>query len=110
MLLRHTPKVYHEDALGTEQVPRMFEYDPNKSTSNLCKHGVDFEQAQRLWDDPKAVEVCLPYEEEPRWAVFGIMDGKHWTAVVTHRGDKVRIISVRRSRKNEEEFYDAQAD
>ena len=109
MLLRYTPKVYHGDAEHTDDVVREFEYDPDKSAVNLRKHGVDFEQAKRLWDDPRAVEVRLPYEDEPRWAVFGMMGGKHWTAVVTYRGLATRIISVRRSRKNEEEFYDAQA-
>lgn len=110
MLLRYTPKIYYGDASDTERIRRTFEYDPDKSMANLRKHGVDFERAKRLWDDPKAVEVRLPYEEELRWAVFGIMDGKHWTAIVTYRGLATRIISVRRSRKNEEEFYDAQAD
>ena len=108
-LLRYIPGVYSKDAAHTEPRFFEFEYDPDKSTANLAKHGVDFEQAQRLWEDPRAVEVRLPYEEEPRWAVFGMTDGKHWTAVITYRSGGIRLISVRRSRANEEEYYDAQA-
>ena len=83
-----------------------FEYDPNKSASNKVKHGVDFEEAQELWNDPFALEIKTTYVAEERWAVIGIMDNRHWTAIVTHRNEKIRIISVRRSHKNEEVLYD----
>ena len=85
-----------------------FEYDPNKSKTNKLKHGIDFEEAQEIWND---VHVVVPlgnkYGEE-RLAVFGMIDLKHWTAIITYRGDSTRLISVRRSRKNEEEYYDRQ--
>ena len=70
-----------------------FEYDPAKSAKNLAKHGIDFEQAQRMRD--------------------GVIDGKHWTAIVTYRGehkDIVRIISVRHSRDYEEDTYEQHKD
>ncbi|WEV66148.1 BrnT family toxin [Bifidobacterium sp. ESL0764] len=83
-----------------------FEYDPDKSSRNLVKHGVDFEQAQVLWDDPDFIEVRLAYTDEPRWAIVGMMRGKHWTAIITYRKDRTRIISVRRSHPKEERIYE----
>lgn len=83
-----------------------FEYDPEKSAKNLAKHGVDFEQAQEIWDDPDLIEIRLAYEDEPRWAVIGMMAGKHWTGIITYRGDSVRIISIRRSHPKEEKAYE----
>lgn len=105
MLLRYTPKVYHGDAKHTDDVVRGFEYDPDESAVNLRKHGVDFEQAKRLWDDPRALRIPLSYEGEERYLVTGVMDGKHWTAICTDRGTRVRIISCRRAHKKEEEAY-----
>lgn len=83
-----------------------FEYDRAKSESNKAKHGVDFEQAKALWDDPRALSVPLLYVDEPRYVVIGMMGGKHWSAICTDRGTKVRIISCRRSHKKEEEAYE----
>lgn len=82
-----------------------FEYDPMKSASNKVKHGIDFEEAQRLWDGP-VVRAPSPgnYGEE-RYTVFGVIDEKNWTAVVTYRGGNIRIISIRRSRKQEVRYY-----
>lgn len=84
----------------------MFEYDPSKSASNLEKHGIDFEKAQELWADEDALRLEAPYEGEERFILIGMIDGKHWTAVATYRGKRVRIISVRRSRKQEVARYD----
>ncbi|MCO6559311.1 MAG: BrnT family toxin [Bifidobacterium sp.] len=83
-----------------------FEYDPNKSSSNRDKHGIDFEDAQVLWDDPDLIEVRLMYADEPRWAVIGMIGDKHWTGIITYRGDNTRIISVRRSHSKEEKLYE----
>lgn len=58
-----------------------FEYDPAKSAKNLAKHGVDFEQAQELWDDPDLLSVRTVFPDEERWLSIGVMRGKHWTAV-----------------------------
>ena len=44
---------------------------------------------------------------EERQAVFGLINGKHWTAIITMRENATRIISVRRSRKKEEDYYDS---
>ncbi|MGH3518565.1 MAG: BrnT family toxin [Haloechinothrix sp.] len=83
-----------------------FEYDPNKSTANREKHGIDFGEAQRLWLDSLRVEVPARTVDEPRLLVIGQIDGKHWSAVVTFRESKVRIISVRRSRQEEVAIYE----
>ena len=83
-----------------------FEYDPAKSASNLSKHGIDFEGAQALWDDPWMLEAPAKTEDEPRVLSIGKIEGKHWAAVWTPRGDAVRIISVRRARKEEIRYYE----
>lgn len=83
----------------------MFVFDLEKSKRNRSKHGIDFMQAQELWDDPYMVEWPVRSTEESRRAVTGIARGKLWTAIVTKRGEAVRIISVRRARKNEAEIY-----
>ena len=83
-----------------------FEFDLKKSISNKDKHGIDFEEAQALWNDPHLLEIEARASDEPRFLMIGIIDGKHWSAVVTYREDKIRIISVRRSRKEEVELYE----
>ncbi|MBW3093363.1 BrnT family toxin [Bifidobacterium sp. 82T10] len=85
-----------------------FEYDNAKSTHNLAKHGIDFDEAQRLWDGSKTVMLRSNNSgnDAARYLVLGMIDDKHWTAVITMRGERIRIISVRRSRKNEEAIYD----
>jgi uncharacterized protein len=83
-----------------------FAFDPQKSSANLAKHGIDFIEAQRLWEDPDLLEIPARTEDEPRWLVIGQIDTKHWSAVVTSRGDAIRIISVRRSRDDEVALYE----
>jgi uncharacterized DUF497 family protein len=83
-----------------------FEYDPNKSTSNKVKHGIDFDEAQKLWLDPHALMAPVNRVGEPRLLVVAEYDGRIWTAVVTHRGAAVRIISVRRARDEEVKVYE----
>ena len=83
-----------------------FEFDPIKSASNKAKHGIDFVEAQAFWQDDCLVEAPVPSEVEPRFLAIGRLDGKSWTAVFTLRGEAVRIISVRRARKEEVAFYE----
>jgi uncharacterized DUF497 family protein len=83
-----------------------FEFDRSKSRANADKHGIDFVQAQALWQDPSRIEVPARTVDEPRWLVIGQIDGKHWSAVVTSRQDNIRIISVRRSRHEEVAIYE----
>ena len=83
-----------------------FEFDENKSRSNKTKHGINFYESRKLWDDPNYITFPLPYVEEDRHAVIAKLEGKIWTAIVTYRGANIRIISVRRARKNEREVYE----
>ncbi|MDA3897317.1 MAG: BrnT family toxin [Desulfobacteraceae bacterium] len=82
-----------------------FEYDPNKSESNRQKHGIDFEEAQALWLDAYRLEIQAKSDDEPRFALISELYKKLWTAFYTIRENRVRIISVRRSRKDEKELY-----
>jgi len=84
-----------------------FEFDEVKSRANHVKHGIDFRDAQRLWEDPNGLEVATRFLSEPRSIFIGVLDGKHWTAVFTYRGERVRLISVRRSRQQEISLYES---
>jgi uncharacterized DUF497 family protein len=87
---------------------RLFEFDAAKSVANLAKHGIDFTAAQKLWEDENQVEFVARTADEPRLFVVGVVDNKHWTAVITYRSDCIRIISVRRSRWKEVAIYESQ--
>lgn len=84
-----------------------FEFDPGKSLRNKKKHGIDFHEAQALWDDPEIIEIPVKIIDEPRYLVIGKIAGKHWSGVITYRNNNLRIISVRRSRKEEVEIYES---
>jgi Uncharacterized protein conserved in bacteria len=84
-----------------------FEFDENKSRLNATKHGIDFQTAQGLWDDPYLIEIPAKTSDEPRYVVIGMLNGKYWSGVITHRGNNIRIISVRRSRKAEVSLYES---
>ena len=83
-----------------------FTYDLHKSRKNMAKHGIDFVQAQRLWDDPNRQEVPARKIDEERSMVIGRIEDKVWTAIITYRDDVIRIISVRSARKEEIERYE----
>ncbi|MBI2908515.1 MAG: BrnT family toxin [Chloroflexi bacterium] len=84
-----------------------FEFDPQKSESNNQKHGIDFREAQHLWDDPEFIEIPARVSDEPRFLIIGRISGKHWSAIVTYRAEKIRIISVRSSRREEIYVYES---
>ena len=81
-----------------------FEFNPLKSEKNRIKHGIDFVRAQELWEGPIA-GFETPHLDEVRELVIGKIGTEFWTAVVTKRDKKIRIISVRRSREKEKAFY-----
>jgi uncharacterized protein len=83
-----------------------FEFDPAKSAANLEKHGIDFGAVQAIWQDVMRVEIPARTEDEPPWLVIGQIGGKQWSVVATYREDRVRIISARRSRKEEVALYE----
>lgn len=84
-----------------------FEYDEVKNAANLVKHGIDFVKAQALWTDEDRLEIGARTDDEPRFLVIGMIDGHHWSAVITYRNDAIRIISVRRARKEEVALYES---
>lgn len=84
-----------------------FEFDLTKSVDNKKKHGIDFYEAQALWDDFDLIEIPVKTSDEPRFLVIGKISEKHWSGVITYRGEKIRIISVRRSRKEEVDIYES---
>lgn len=84
-----------------------FEYDENKSQSNKVKHGIDLPEAMALWDDRDLLVIpALTVEDESRYLVIGKIGMTYWSAVITYRGNSIRIISVRRSRAKEVEYYE----
>ena len=84
-----------------------FEFDEAKSQSNFLKHGIDFIDAQALWNDPSLLEIPAKTEDEPRFLMIGVVAGKYWSAVIAYRGVNVRLISVRRSRTEEVSLYES---
>lgn len=84
-----------------------FEYDPAKSLKNKDKHGIDFEEAQLLWSDAMLVQIPAKTVDEPRTLWIGKINTQHWSAITTARDNKLRLISVRRARKKEIEFYES---
>jgi len=84
-----------------------FEFDEPKSQANFSKHGINFVDAQLLWNDPMLLEIPAKTEDEPRYLVIGLINGKHWSAVFTYRGVNIRLISVRRSRIEEVALYES---
>jgi uncharacterized protein len=84
-----------------------FEFDRNKSEFNKQKHGIDFNEAKKLWEDPDYVEIPVKTSDEPRFLTIGKIAEKFWTGVITYRSENIRIISVRRSRKEEIDIYES---
>jgi len=82
-----------------------FEFDEEKSTLNKAKHGIDFVEAQAIWDDVDRLEIPARSLDEPRHQVIGRIREKIWSAFITYRNEKIRIISVRRARADEEARY-----
>jgi len=83
-----------------------FEYDVHKNESNKRKHGIDFVQAQDIWKDPDRIEIPATTVDEPRYLLVSKIGDDHWSAIITYRDEKIRIISVRRSRREEVEIYE----
>lgn len=85
-----------------------FQFDERKSLANKAKHGIDFIEAQALWLDDGLLRIAARAGDEPRFVVIGQITGKHWSAVVTYRGETIRLISVRRSRAREVDAYESE--
>lgn len=84
-----------------------FEFDEQKSSTNKLKHGIDFIEAQRIWDDPERVEIPARTTEEPRIMIIGRIGQSIWSGIYTIRNNYIRLISVRKARKDEKEIYES---
>jgi uncharacterized protein len=82
-----------------------FEFDGEKSRANREKHGIDFIEAQQLWRDEDRLEIPARVEDEPRYVLIAVYRQKLWSAFFTYRNGRIRLISVRRSRREERELY-----
>ncbi|MBL7685070.1 MAG: BrnT family toxin [Deltaproteobacteria bacterium] len=82
-----------------------FEYDSKKSEANFKKHGIDFKMAQKIWEGVY-VEFAAKSEFENRFAIIGPIKEKLYTCIFTLRGERIRIISCRRSREKEALLYE----
>jgi uncharacterized protein len=84
-------------------------WDPSKAESNLSKHGVSFEEAKTVFDDPLYVDFYdLDHsEEEERYLIVG-NSGQQRLLIVsyTERGDSMRLISAREVTRAEREAYE----
>jgi uncharacterized DUF497 family protein len=87
-----------------------YEFDEAKSAANKAKHGLDFSEAQKMWQDADAVEIPAKSDVEQRKMLIARSGGKIWSAIFTERENKIRIISVRRARTNEEAMYEQTED
>lgn len=91
----------------------IFEWDEAKARANLAKHGVSFELARRVWDDPLYDLIDEIVDGEERWLALGMVSGTTILAVVhVYRGESdevVRIISARRATTHERHRYEQQA-
>ncbi len=64
-----------------------FEFDPEKSKSNQKKHGIYFEDAQKLWDDPNRLVIAAKNIDEQRFLLIGKLENQYWSAIYTVRDD-----------------------
>ncbi|MBX3348787.1 MAG: BrnT family toxin [Nitrospira sp.] len=82
-----------------------FEFDVAKSKANREKHGIDFIEAQGLWEDEDRLEIPARTEDEPRYVLIAVHKQKLWSAFFTYRKGRIRLISARRSRTEERALY-----
>jgi uncharacterized protein len=86
-----------------------FEWDKSKAERNLSKHGVSFEEAKTIFDDPFYVDFYDPdhSEDEERYLIVGESKrGRLLIVSYTERGDAMRLISAREVTRTEREAYE----
>jgi len=90
-------------------MPLNFQWDENKATTNLEKHGVSFEEAAAVFGDARSLTIPDPAhsQREDRFVILGRShQGKLLVVVHTERGDAVRIISARRASRRERKSHE----
>lgn len=84
-----------------------FEWDKNKRTSNLEKHGIDFEEAKSFFDsNPLCFRDNRKNYGEKRFIAFGKIENRLIITAYTQRKDKIRIISMRKANARERRLYE----
>jgi len=85
-----------------------FIWNKLKAESNQRKHGISFEKATEVFDDPFFIEEYDEdnSEKEDRYNIVGFMKGIYMTVSFTLRNDLIRIFSARKADNEEEEAYD----
>lgn len=90
----------------------LFSWDPTKASANIKKHGISFELAQTVFDDPLHASVLEKrHRGEERWITMGLAAGGHLLVVVHAYGvvdgtEMVRIISARKATRREKKQYE----
>lgn len=89
------------------KVPRLYRWNPVKAQTNVNKHRVAFEFAQRVFDDPEVeiVQTIRSEDGELRYKAIGMIDGKLYVAIFTIVDDACRLISARRTNVTEDRLY-----
>lgn len=82
-----------------------FEWDETKAAANLEKHGIDFQGAVRIFEAGSILRVRSLRGAEERWKAIGSVEGVELAVVYLWRGERRRIISARRARRNERQAY-----
>jgi uncharacterized protein len=86
-----------------------FDWDENKAASNLFKHGVSFDEAKTVFDDPLYVDFYDPAhsDDEERYLIVGKSNQRRLLIVsYTERGRLIRLISAREVTRTEREVYE----
>ena len=86
-----------------------FKCDRPQSEANKAKHGIDFDAAQALWQDPALIEIPARVMDEPRSLTIAQWAGHHGSAMFTRRSERIRLISMRRARAEEVKVYESEA-
>lgn len=85
-----------------------FEWDGDKADANFAKHRVSFEEAVRVFDDPRAIEIVDEEHSiaETRFGIIGLSGLRLLYVVFTERGEAVRVIHARRADRRMEKLYE----
>ncbi|AFY94839.1 BrnT family toxin [Chamaesiphon minutus] len=86
-----------------------FDWDENKAASNLFKHGVSFDEAKTVFDDPLYIDFYDPAhsDDEDRYLIVGESNQRRLLIVsYTERGNLIRLISAREVTRTEREVYE----
>ena len=95
------------------ELPVRFEWDEEKAEDNMRQHGVQFSEAEEVFDDPDGVESfdTVHSDAEARYQIIGWSSRRVLFVVFTElddRGDNFRLISARRATRKERKFYETQ--